>query len=87
MSIDKALYQAPKGIEALSEEESPLEIEIVNPDEVTIGKDGMEIDITPDEGEEGFGDNLAEYLTESELLQISGVRYTAVSWVVGPTFK
>jgi len=72
MSIDKALYQAPKGIEALSKEESPLEIEIVNPDEVTINKDGLEIEITPDEGEEGFGDNLAEYLTESELLKLSG---------------
>jgi hypothetical protein len=72
MAIDKALYQAPKGIESLGDEESPLEIEIVNPDEVTIGKDGLEVvlEAGEEEGEEGFGDNLAEYISESELLRI-----------------
>ena len=30
MAIDKALYSAPKGIEELAQEESPIEIEIEN---------------------------------------------------------
>ena len=37
MAIDKALYQAPKGIDALAEKEQPLEIEVFNTDEMTIG--------------------------------------------------
>ena len=48
MAIDKALYQAPEGIDALAQKEDPLEIEIVNPDEVTIGVDGLEITIEPE---------------------------------------
>ena len=53
-NIDKALYQQPVGIDALAEQESPLEIEIVDPEEVKIGIDGMEIDLMPgeDNGEE-----------------------------------
>ena len=43
MAIDKALYQAPEGIDALAAKEVPLEIEVVNPEEVTIGMDGLEI--------------------------------------------
>jgi hypothetical protein len=46
-NIDKALYQQPMGIDALGEQESPLEIEIVDPEEVTIGMDGMEITLKP----------------------------------------
>jgi len=71
MAIDKALYQAPEGIEALAEKESPLEIEIVDPESVTIGMDGLEITLTPDKEEEGFGDNLAEYLDDSVLQGIA----------------
>jgi len=36
MAIDKALYQAPQGIESLAEEEQPIEIEIENPDAIHI---------------------------------------------------
>ena len=32
MAIDKALYQAPEGIDALAENEEPLEIEILDPE-------------------------------------------------------
>ena len=46
-NIDKALYQQPVGIDALAEQESPLEIEIVDPEEVNIGIDGLEIQIKP----------------------------------------
>ncbi len=70
----KALYQQPVGIDALGEQESPLEIEIVDPEEVTIGMDGVEITITPgeDDGEEGFSDNLAEYIKDGALQSLAG---------------
>ena len=73
MSIDKALYQTPKGIAALSADESPIEIEIVDPEQVKIGMDGMEVIIgEEDDSSEEFDENLAEYILDSELLQISG---------------
>ena len=62
MSIDKALYQAPKGIDTLGEDETPIEIEIVDPEQVKIGMAGMEVVIGEDE-EEGaldFNENLAQ---------------------------
>jgi hypothetical protein len=73
-NIDKALYQQPKGIDALGAEESPLEIEIVDPEEVNIGIDGLEISLKPgeDDGEEGFDDNLAEYISDSALSSMAG---------------
>ena len=66
MSIDKALYQAPAGLAAIQSE--PLEIEIVNPEEVSING----VDITPPEVMGDFNENLAELLPESVLLQIGG---------------
>ena len=72
-NIDKALYQQPVGIDALAEQESPLEIEIVDPEEVTIGMDGLEIQIKPGEDtEEGFSDNLAEYIDDGALQSLAG---------------
>jgi len=69
MAIDKALYQAPKGIEALAEEEQPIEIEIENPDAVHMEMDGIEIDIEAQDPE--FGENLAEVLDDSYLALIA----------------
>jgi hypothetical protein len=73
-NIDKALYQQPVGIEELAQDESPIEIEIVDPEEVTIGMDGMEISLTPggDDTEEGFADNLAEYVSSGALQSLAG---------------
>jgi len=73
-NIDKALYQQPVGIEELAQEESPIEIEIVDPEEVTIGMDGLEISLTPggDDTEEGFADNLAEYVSSGVLQSLAG---------------
>ena len=48
MSIEKSLYAAPDGIESLmpdTEEDGGIEIEIVDPEEVTISMGGMEITI------------------------------------------
>ena len=67
-NIDKALYQQPIGIDEAAMGEAPLEIEIVDPEEVTIGMGGMEITLTPgDPDEEGFGDNLAEYMADNKI--------------------
>ena len=68
MAIDKALYQAPEGIDALAAKEQPLEIEVVNPDEMTIGMDGLEITLTPDdEKTDDFYANLAEEIDDRAL--------------------
>ena len=74
MAIDKALYAAPQGIDSLSTEEAPIEIEIVNPEGVSIGIDGVEIDLMPESGkeEEEFDSNLADYMNDSELQKIAG---------------
>jgi hypothetical protein len=70
MAIDKGLYQAPEGIEALAEQPD-IEIEIVNPEELHIAMDGMEIDMVPAE-ESDFGMNLADEMPEGVLSALSG---------------
>ena len=74
MAIDKALYAAPQGLDSLSAEESPIEIEIVNPEGVSIGIDGVEIDLMPEDetAEESFDSNLAEHMEESDLQKVAG---------------
>ena len=72
MAIDKALYQAPEGIEALAEQEQPIEIEIEDPESVTIGMDGLEIEIVPEkESEDDFTANLAEYMDDGLLGELA----------------
>jgi hypothetical protein len=72
-NIDKALYQQPKGIEALAQDEEPIEIEIVDPEEVNINAGDMALSIRPDgEDEESFDANLAEELDEGELATLAG---------------
>jgi hypothetical protein len=73
MPIEKALYQAPVGIDSLAEQEPEMEIEIVDPESVTIGIDGMEIEIEPEEeSADDFDANLAEYMGEGSLTDIVG---------------
>lgn len=69
MSIDKGLYAAPQGI--MEEEGEPLEIEIEDPEAVRIRTGDLEIDIEKDEEEEGFEDNLAEYIPDDELSMLA----------------
>jgi len=67
-NIDKALYAAPVGLEADVQEMDTIEVEIENPDSVTVGVDGLEITLEPgSEGPQEFGDNLAESMDESAL--------------------
>jgi hypothetical protein len=72
MAIDKALYQAPLGIDQISEEEEPIEISIEDPESVSISGPGFELEMKEAEDEEGFDDNLAEYIPENVLVQIAG---------------
>ena len=74
MAIDKSLYNAPEGLEALALEESPIEIEIEDPEAVRIGMGGVEIEIEPggENEEEAFDSNLAEHMSEAELQKIAG---------------
>jgi hypothetical protein len=72
MSIEQSLSQAPLGLQDIELDETPaMEIEIVNPEGVKIGIDGMEIDLMPETEEEDFSDNLAEYMDDSELQKIA----------------
>ena len=64
--LDKALYQTPEGYGSMGQD--PIEIEIENPDEVSIGIGGMEINLKPErETADDFDVNLAEYLDDSYL--------------------
>jgi hypothetical protein len=75
MDIDKALNQAPLGLspEDMMGQEPDIEIEIEDPEEVTIRAGGMEIEIDPDDEEDdGFNDNLAEDMDEGQLTQLAG---------------
>jgi len=68
MDIAKSLYAAPQGLEALDAPD--LEIEIENPDSVSIGMGGVEITLEPDREkseEEQFDSNLAEFMDDSDL--------------------
>jgi hypothetical protein len=68
MAIEKALYQAPAGIE--EEPTEAIEIEVVDPESMSIKMDGMEVEIEPQEIDEtDFDANLAEFMSESELTQ------------------
>jgi hypothetical protein len=72
MSIEQSLNPAPLGLNALEMDDSPaMEIEIVNPEGVKIGMDGIEIDLMPETEEEDFSDNLAEYMDDGELQKIA----------------
>jgi len=69
-----SMNPAPLGLDALPlEEEGPgVEIEIVNPEGVTIGMDGLEIELEPGNDTEGdFDANLAEEMDEGELQKLA----------------
>ena len=66
MEMDKSLYRAPQGLDALND--PPIEIEIEDPESVSISMGGLEIDLEPaEESPEDFNANLADYMDESEL--------------------
>ena len=74
MPIDKALSQAPLGLDDSLEDDPEIEIEIEDPEAVRIGVDGMPIlEIEKDEGEDDdFSANLAEDMDAGELTELCG---------------
>ena len=70
MAIEKALYAAPEGI---TEDmmEPAIEIEIEDPESVTIGMGGLEIEISPDEENDKFNENLAEKMEEDKMVGLA----------------
>jgi len=72
MAIEKGLYQAPMGIEEAALDMPEIEIEIENPESVTVGMDGMPIlEIVQEEEDPEFGMNLADEMDDSALQEIS----------------
>jgi hypothetical protein len=71
MSIEKSLYQAPVGIDSLTEEPA-IEIEIEDPESVKIGIGDLEIELGKEDSDDDFDDNLAEYMSQGELADIAG---------------
>ena len=73
MAIEKGLYSAPMGIdddlpETEGSPENELEIEIVNPDMVTLDDGSVEITIVPGKDiDDDFSANLADEMEEGEL--------------------
>ena len=68
-NMDKGLYSAPQGIEDLiGGNDQALEIEIENPDAVTLDDGSVEITLTDDPSRVGdFGANLAEEMDDGTL--------------------
>ena len=78
MAIDKGLYSAPMGIEEDGMDGvdtlDGLEIEIVDPESVTLADGSMEITLFPDDGgleAIEFDANLAEYMDDRDLRKLS----------------
>ena len=73
MAISKGLYAAPQGLEELMPEGAPdIEIEIEDPESVSIGMGDIEIDLKPQkETADTFDANLAEYMDDKELALLS----------------
>ena len=70
--VDKGLYEAPKSMEEMAQDEPDLEIEIIDPDEVNISVDGMEINIDPDRmDDDEFNQNLAEEIDDDDLEKLA----------------
>jgi len=82
MAIEKGQYAAPMGLEDLEGDlegvaemdVSDLEIEIVDPESVTLSDGSMEITIIPGNEQDfsEFGANLAELMEDSDLETLSG---------------
>ena len=71
-NFDKALYQAPMGLDSMDDMDG-IEIEVEDPESMTIGIGDLEIDIEPNkESTDDFDANIAEYMDESELQELAG---------------
>lgn len=76
-NMDRSLYSAPLGVDNIVPDEfdtgeNSLEIEIVDPEMVTMSDGSVEITLIPDvDMEDEFGSNLAEEMDERDLTTLS----------------
>ena len=72
MSIEKSLYAAPQGLADLVDQEPDIEIEIEDPEALSVSVDGEEImSMDKEEGEEEFDENLAEVISAKVLQSLA----------------
>ena len=71
-NIDKALYEAPQGLDQLGGMEEPIEIEIEDPESVRIQAGDVEIEIEPTDEDDDFSKNLAEDIPDDVLASLAG---------------
>jgi hypothetical protein len=73
MAIDKALNQAPLGLSEMVEDMEPaIEIEIEDPESVSIKAGDLEIEIEKEDMDDEFNENLAENLDDDVLAELAG---------------
>jgi hypothetical protein len=72
--MDKGLYAAPLGIEEEMGMAPPLEIEVEDPESVSIAMGDIEIELSPDDEntDEDFDANLADFMSDSALDSLGG---------------
>ena len=85
MAIEKGLYAMPEGME---EETGELEIEIIDPEMVTLDDGTVEITLVPDAMDTDianapFDANLAEYMDDGQLTELSADLVAAVDDDIG----
>lgn len=74
-NVDKSVYTAPQGLDSLDPTQPDIEIEVEDPESMSITADGMEISLTEDDMQEvsdDFNANLAEELDDGFLEELSG---------------
>ena len=75
MAMDKGLYAAPEGITDIEDlgDMPDIEIEIEDPESVTIGIDGLEVELKPAKPTaEDFDANLADFMDDADLEGLGG---------------
>ena len=73
MAIDKALNQAPLGLSEMVEDMEPaIEIEIEDPESVSIKAGDLEIVLEKEDMDDEFNENLAENLDDDILTELAG---------------
>jgi hypothetical protein len=73
MAIDKALNQAPLGLSEMVEDMEPaIEIEIEDPESVSIKAGDLEIVLEKEDMDDEFNENLAENLEDDILTELAG---------------
>ena len=68
--IEKSLYEAPEGLESLDAGGPDIEIEVVDPEELSITMGDMEITLGANDEIEDFDENLAEVLPDDVVANI-----------------